>query len=614
MATTETVLQEHRIVVGLDYGTTFSGCAFGNTAQKSIDNIKVIRRWPGKERRDEAKCPSDIAYNAGTYRWGYLIPPGQPRLAWAKLDLDEDNFYENQDHSRHDEYVDVQADPFAESETSSSSSETSTDEFPLAEGMRHNPMNKSPVDVVSDYLTALYDVIMSNLRREQGENFINKTAIDWVMTVPAVWSEKAQALTKEAASRAGIGQREKDRLFILSEPEAAAVYAISELYQRDISRRNDPNTLKVGDTFVLCDAGGGTVDLISYRVGQLQPSLGISEVAVGSGAKCGSTFVDRNLLKLLRHKLGEERFKILCEKNNGMVLNRLMSEFEGVKRSFGSSYVPGSANYLPMHGFANDSAAGIIEGQFELTHEDLKLCFDPIVDQIVDLIQGQVDAVCDTGASVKYIFLVGGFGESDYLLHRLTEFKWAKAGQIEILNPYDAWSAVSRGAVLRGLEGSLVTNRRCRRNYGTRINTVFDPTIHHEEDAFYSTDTGMKMARNQVSWIVEKGADTDSNTRFQLKCGTTFQKGEKLRRGATLVASDLDVAPHSYRDRSVHDLCFLMADLSMVKEDQFDEVNINGQACLSAEFVIEMAFESAEIKFQLYFKDKCYGQVKTTFH
>ncbi|KAK6356080.1 hypothetical protein TWF718_000454 [Orbilia javanica] len=602
---TEIGLQEHRIVVGLDYGTTYSGSAHGDTSQNSVDNIKVIRRWPGKERRDEVKCPSDIAYGAdGTYRWGYLIPPGLARMAWAKLDLDEDSFYENQDN---EDYVDLQ-------ESSTETLESVEDEFPMVEGMRHNPLNKSPVDMVADYLTALYDVIMSNLRRAQGEIFINRTAIDWVMTVPAVWSEKAQSLTKEAASRAGIGQRDKDRLFLLSEPEAAAVYAVSELYQRDNTRRNNPNMLNVGDTFVLCDAGGGTVDLISYRVGQLQPSLGLSEVAVGSGAKCGSTFVDRNLLKLVRRKIGDERFEILCQKQNGMVLNKMVSEFEGLKRSLGPGYLPDSVSYLPMPGFANDTAAGIIEGQFELTHGELKGCFHPIIEQIIELIQGQVDAICGIGSIPKYVFLVGGFGESDYLMSRLSAHNFGTAGRIEIISPDDAWSAVSRGAVLRGLEGSLVTNRRCRRNYGTRINTIFDPTIHHEEDAFYSTDTGMKMARNQVSWIVEKGVDTDSNTKFQLKCGTTFQKDEKLRRGATLVASDLDIAPHSYRDKSVHDLCFLMADLSMVPESEFDLVNINGQTCLSAQFTIEMAFESAEIKFQLYFKGSCYGQVKTTFH
>ncbi|KAK6495774.1 hypothetical protein TWF481_002820 [Arthrobotrys musiformis] len=538
---TKSALQKHRIVVGLDYGTTYSGSAHGDTSQNSVDNIKVIRRWPGKERRDEVKCPSDIAYGAdGTYRWGYLIPPGLARLAWAKLDLDEDSFYENQENG--EDYVDLEG-SFTET------LESVEDEFPMVEGMRHNPFNKSPVDVVADYLTALYNVIMSNLKRTQGEIFINQIAIDWVMTVPAVWSEKAQSLTKEAASRAGIGQRDKDRLFLLSEPEAAAVYAISELYKRG-SIRNDPSMLNVGDTFVLCDAGGGTVDLISYRVGQLQPSLGLSEVAVGSGAKCGSTFVDRNFLKLLRRKIGDQRFQFLCQKHDGMVLNKMISEFEGVKRSLEPSYLPSSVSYLPMPGFANDSAASIIEGQFELTHDGLKECFDPIVEQIIELIQGQIDAVYDTGPIPKYVFLVGGFGESDYLISRLSAHKFGKAGQVEIISPDDAWSAVSRGAVLRGLEGSLVTNRRCRRNYGTRINTIFDPTIHHEEDAFYSTDTGMKMARNQVSWIVEKGVDTDSNTKFKLKCGTTFQKNEKLRRGATLVASDLDIAPHSYRDKS----------------------------------------------------------------
>ena len=50
--------------------------------------------------------------------------------------------------------------------------------------------------------------------------------------------------------------------------------------------------LQVGDVFVLCDAGGGTVDLISYQVTQTSPTFKIEEAAVGSGAKCGATFVE----------------------------------------------------------------------------------------------------------------------------------------------------------------------------------------------------------------------------------------------------------------------------------------------------------------------------------
>lgn len=51
---------------------------------------------------------------------------------------------------------------------------------------------------------------------------------------------------------------------IISEPEAAAVYASDVL---------DPHIIEAGDTFVLCDAGGGTVDLISYTVTALRPKL-----------------------------------------------------------------------------------------------------------------------------------------------------------------------------------------------------------------------------------------------------------------------------------------------------------------------------------------------------
>lgn len=68
----------------------------------------------------------------------------------------------------------------------------------------------------------------------------------------------------------------------------------------------DPHNIKVGDTFVLCDAGGGTVDLITYKVSELRPTLKISEVNVGSGMLCGSTFLNRIFHKFLEDKLGKE--------------------------------------------------------------------------------------------------------------------------------------------------------------------------------------------------------------------------------------------------------------------------------------------------------------------
>lgn len=86
-------------------------------------------------------------------------------------------------------------------------------------------------------------------------------------------------------------------LHIISEPEAAAVYALDVL---------DPHIIEVGETFVLCDAGGGTVDLISYTVTALRPKLEITEATPGTGLLCGSTFLNRGFEKYLEDKLAKE--------------------------------------------------------------------------------------------------------------------------------------------------------------------------------------------------------------------------------------------------------------------------------------------------------------------
>ncbi len=44
----------------------------------------------------------------------------------------------------------------------------------------------------------------------------------------------------------------RSSLHVISEPEAAAIYALDRI---------DKHDLQIGDTFVVCDAGGGTVDL-----------------------------------------------------------------------------------------------------------------------------------------------------------------------------------------------------------------------------------------------------------------------------------------------------------------------------------------------------------------
>ena len=122
-------------------------------------------------------------------------------------------------------------------------------------GTRQLPLRLSsrgeitPEKLTTQYLEALCDHVEYMVRRIVLDSVFRSTQREYVISVPAVWTEKARDLTAKCAVNAGMGSR--DKLHIVSEPEAAAIYAISKFKEINI------DGLKADDTFVLCDAGGG---------------------------------------------------------------------------------------------------------------------------------------------------------------------------------------------------------------------------------------------------------------------------------------------------------------------------------------------------------------------
>lgn len=93
-------------------------------------------------------------------------------------------------------------------------------------------LDKTPVEVAGDYLGKLVAHAQDVLTR-RFSTALQTVDLEYVLTVPAVWSDKAKDLTMQAAHRAGIPPAS---LGLLSEPEAAAVCAI---------RTIQPNTIAV---------------------------------------------------------------------------------------------------------------------------------------------------------------------------------------------------------------------------------------------------------------------------------------------------------------------------------------------------------------------------------
>ena len=334
---------------------------------------------------------------------------------------------------------------------------------------------------------------------------MNSTEVDFVLTVPAVWSDAAKNATLQAAERAGMGNRHE--LKLISEPEAAAVYTLKTI---------QPSGLKVGDNFIVCDAGGGTVDLIAYKVTQASP-LRVEESAVGTGGLCGSAFLNYRFEDHVKERIGEERYNTMREKKPKTWMMGLRYFEEFVKRNFNEE--EHSEVNVPFPGLPDDEEAGLESGFLVMTAEQVKIIFEPVIKQVIELVEGQVDAIKEKNGRVSGIILVGGFGQSNYLYTRLKKHfnsappppyserpthEIAASQSVEVLQPLHAWTAVVRGAVLRGIEGSLVEKRRSRWHYGTSYATVFDEAVHPIGDRYWSPLWERWMVSDRMQWHVNK--------------------------------------------------------------------------------------------------------------
>jgi molecular chaperone DnaK (HSP70) len=123
--------------------------------------------------------------------------------------------------------------------------------------------------------------------------------MEFWFTVPAIWSDQAKSATLTAAANAGFGCGSNDRISLIPEPEAAGVATLKGLSEETSIASTSP-----GDGILICDCGGGTVDITSYKVLQVSPKLEFEELVEGIGGKCGSTYIDREFHRWMSATFG----------------------------------------------------------------------------------------------------------------------------------------------------------------------------------------------------------------------------------------------------------------------------------------------------------------------
>ena len=121
-----------------------------------------------------------------------------------------------------------------------------------------------------------------------------------VLTVPASFDASARELTREAALQAGLPHD----LVLLEEPQAALYAWLAD--QGDNWRKQ----LKVGDTLLVADVGGGTTDFTLIGVTEENGELALRRIAVGNHTLVGGDNMDLALAHFAGAAFAEKGVKL----------------------------------------------------------------------------------------------------------------------------------------------------------------------------------------------------------------------------------------------------------------------------------------------------------------
>ncbi|KAK3368365.1 hypothetical protein B0H63DRAFT_514992 [Podospora didyma] len=515
-----------KVIVGLDFGTTYSGLSWVLSNRTKVDDVEIVKSWPNSPGT-VAKVPTVVAYASENRndkmhltedKFGFCVTGDMKSYSWTKLLLDQDALANTEfDKPSLKHY--------------------------FGSGLMALPRGKSAQDVCTDYMRFLYDCLIQRLEAKSVK--LRITPMEVWLTVPAIWSDKAKQATILAARSAGFASRNYmgDTISVITEPEAAALTVLKP--------KLDVNVKTMSKNILVCDAGGGTVDITCYTVDSQKGRPVFKELPdCDAGAKCGSTAIDRGFDNWMTKRFGAA-YTSLNNNHRGPRSN-FMRSFECAKFNFIGLDDDTPFIVYPINMNAPDSD-NYDSGMRDvcLTAKDMQRLFGPVVKSVIELIDNQIRVAKNaTGQHIEEIFLVGGFGDSKYLNDKIKE--WCLPMGIQLTCPTNCQTAVVTGAALRGLFGLKPTSRICRRHYGYSLLMPFRHGIDDVSTMYTSPWDDKLYSIGRLKWVAKK-ASLDGNTDFINDICWTLDNfdGSESTTNIVFYASDADVAPESNRHREV---------------------------------------------------------------
>ncbi|KAH7037325.1 uncharacterized protein B0I36DRAFT_313800 [Microdochium trichocladiopsis] len=565
-----------QLIVGIDFGTTFSGVAFAFATNNEAKE-DIITEWPGAGSYTKQKIPTVLYYDQyqKVVGWGpdiadALAPTGYPKpgvqkVEWFKLQLMLSG----------NTYIDPINLP------------------PL-------PPGKSEIDVAADYLFKLRQAMRAALQKTLGDVFIREERnIRYYLTVPAIWNDAGKAATRAAAIQAGFLRDENDnRLTLVSEPEAASLFCA----------KTGLLNLQIHDAILIVDCGGGTVDLIAYEVEEQNPFT-VAECTAGSGDSCGSTALNRNFSNILRTKIRKMKLPD-GSRTAGRVYAKCIMDFENrIKADFRNN---GQKWAVDVGIEAEFPEAGIEEGYMTFTNEEILQCFEPVVNRILELVRNQIVAIQAQNRTLQNILVVGGFGASEYLFQQI-KLHVPPQFQSKVVRPMDSVAAIVKGAVTAGITERVITHRIARRHYLMATLQPFKEGYHPEAYRVPSLD-GKDRCKFTRQIFVQKGQKVKIGEPVKVSFFRQVAPGATLMYEDILYACDDDVCPEYTKDPRIKEVVTLTSDLSRKNlEKDFERMDTPQGTFYRVYFDIYLTLDGSEFSAELVCQGEVMGRCRARF-
>ncbi|KAL4732229.1 hypothetical protein ACLX1H_001239 [Fusarium chlamydosporum] len=365
----------------------------------------------------------------------------------------------------------------------------------LGEILRHlsqNHTGKDPIPVEEMVLLVTIDYLTKLLEFAKGQIHLDSsqiTSTEMIICVPIIWSQKAirnmqfcMGLAAKLSGFPGVELQNKsiDNVFIMAEPEAGATWLLGRGFK----------SIESGTTFLLLDAGGGTVDAQTYSVTKDYPLRLEAQRLHHSGDSCGSNalneaFFEHVLGLLDKHRYLEELPGVTVE---GVARKLAFDDFEyRVKRSWQLDEPNPMDCCLDVVGLRFDPSdpdnKNPMPNRLTIRATDINAIFDRVCAKVSVIMKMQLDEAQEKNINIKGVVLMGGFAESRFL----------------------AVDAVAAGAVMRALDKEGGPRRVAKTGYGLGVFETYQKSLHGEQKPIKGIQDPSKNWIKSIKWVSRLG-------------------------------------------------------------------------------------------------------------